>query len=859
MGRFPVIAYFLGTSWALGLTWTQTQNLTEFRSSKIALSDSFPEVAIPKLSALLKRDDLDRLAKLNIRALLGEAFVRAKRPAEALETLIESGPQSLTWKGHALVQLGRLEEASTIFEQISSNDAIFQRTLIANTLGDSEKVIQLATPLIEKEARFALLTISTLLDGNQLDEARRLLGSENKVLTVRNPTRRYLFARLQLLQKNRNAAIRSFQALVNGNEENLRLPFAYFHAATLGLADSFALDGNEKEATQSLLTTLENHPDSPRLLEIFERLLSWRSQVDSKKLDEWKEAKLKVWQKATSPGVSESTPGPNVVEQGLPKRSITRRDAHTLYLLARIKLDSGEADEARGLLGLLRKEFSEETDNLHNHSLVLTGLSFLKEDQPNFATTAFAVLDQRANTGRMKSTAKALIGAAAFSLQDPKQALKAFEEAEAIAKKIKDQKLATLASLNADLVSLQIGKARENTDLPPPALDLLNLERGLILGDRRDLASRPFLESYLEEHPDGLRSAEASLALAESYCLTSSPELEDLAKKILDQLQFDLISQPGFAIRQALAYFSLANQLFNSSTSETATPEESQKRQALAQLTLDQGVELTTEFVANNTDHNRTPELLFHQGQIQLVADKTGPAILSFEQFLEKFPEHPLAETSRFLSARAASSVNTESEVTRALERYRQIIDGGGPLATDAAIDLARLQIDRGVQGAALAQIEILLKKKDISPHDQRRLLVLAAEAASQNSDYEEALKFYDELLSQKDLPVTWFNRGSFFRGVVLEELGRQGDALRSYYQVVLNNLDPANTAEKEWQWHDKCALQGALPLLEQNDRWEDALALALRIAQSGGPSAKIAEERARKIRIDKMLWSEKE
>ena len=71
MGRFPVIAYFLGTSWALGLTWTQTQNLTEFRSSKIALSDSFPEVAIPKLSALLKRDDLDRLAKLNIRALLG--------------------------------------------------------------------------------------------------------------------------------------------------------------------------------------------------------------------------------------------------------------------------------------------------------------------------------------------------------------------------------------------------------------------------------------------------------------------------------------------------------------------------------------------------------------------------------------------------------------------------------------------------------------------------------------------------------------------------------------------------------------------------------------------------------------------
>jgi len=241
------------------------------------------------------------------------------------------------------------------------------------------------------------------------------------------------------------------------------------------------------------------------------------------------------------------------------------------------------------------------------------------------------------------------------------------------------------------------------------------------------------------------------------------------------------------------------------------------------------------------------------------MREESGEAILSFERLLDNFPDHPLAETARFLSARASFSVNTESDIARALERYQQIIDGGGPLATSAAIDLARLQIDRSEQEAALSGIKKLLKKKGLRPQDRRSLFVLGAEAASQNARYDEALRFYDKLLSQKDLPVAWFNRASFLRGRVLENLGRQNDALKTYYQVVLNNLMPAELTAIEWQWHDKCALLGALPLLERNNEWKAALALALRVAQSGGPSAKLAEERARKIRFEQMIFEEKE
>jgi len=820
MGRSFFLITLLGLSMASGLTWTQTQELPELKAAQIALGDSLPQLAVPKLQRLLTRKDLDQVAELHIRALLGEALVRSDQASEALRVLTGSGPKSLTWRAHALTQLGKLEKAATLLKRIKTDEAAYQRALILSSLGEREQALKILSPIKKGSARERTLAVSILLDLGRIDEAEPLLVKILEKSSGENPELRYLAARLQLLRKNRLAAIGSFQTLVQANDERLQLPAVFVQAAHLGLADSLALEGNEKEAVTALFSTLRKFPSSTRLSDIFSRLEKWRSAIDPAVLEEFiGESKSAIAAPAfSSDAIVSATLSP----------AEAPGTAHFLYLAALLHLDADRPRKARALLSQLRMISPAGLDELFERSLIQTGLSHLKSKQFELAYSAFSLLNEEGAPRRTLAVAKGLQGAASYALQEPKRALESFKEAEKIAGDFDEKVLTEAAAFNAAVASLLAGRSPSIKGLPPVTVDRLRLERGLILADRREPETLPLLEAYLKDHPTSPRRQEVSLALAENYD-PDNPAHAARAKQLLETLKFDEKTESDLAARQVLALLSLG-----------------------------ESFDFAKQFIAKNLDHPRAPELLFRQGQA-LMREESGEAILSFERLLDNFPDHPLAETARFLSARASFSVNTESDIARALERYQQIIDGGGPLATSAAIDLARLQIDRSEQEAALSGIKKLLKKKGLRPQDRRSLFVLGAEAASQNARYDEALRFYDKLLSQKDLPVAWFNRASFLRGRVLENLGRQNDALKTYYQVVLNNLMPAELTAIEWQWHDKCALLGALPLLERNNEWKAALALALRVAQSGGPSAKLAEERARKIRFEQMIFEEKE
>ncbi len=814
MGRLFLVITLLCASTAAGVTWSQIQKLREYREADIALGDSFHDVAVTKLQNLLDRKDLDEGADLNLRARLGEALVRSGRSQAALDILTSSGPKSLTWRAHAYTQLGELEKASSTLKNLKTATAVYQRALIFSALGESEKALTLLAPYDKGTSAEQILALSILLDLGKIEEAEPLLQKRLTESSNQTPITRFLAARLQLLKKDRLPAIGSFQALVSANTEEINLPAPYIYAAHLGLADSLALDGNFKEATTSLIATLEESPDFPRMTEVFARLEAWRSEIDPKILKPW------ILPQTISPSPT--------TEESPALEKLPLRAAHTLYLLALINLDADQASEAQIHLSRLRENSPPEAAELNERALIQTGLIFLKTEKYESALETFELARTQASSSRVQATANALKATAAFALQDPKQALKAYEAARDLASKLQDQSLADAASFNAGVAALQAGRSPDIKDLPSLSTERLKLERSLILADQRNPQSIPLLESFLKTNPDSPRRQEAALALAENYHPTVENQATQ-AKTLLNQLSFD-----------------------------EATQKDLEARKVLALLSLGEGFDEAQQFIGRNLDHPRAPELLFKQGQALMKAE-SGEAILSFERLRERFPDHPLAETARFLSARASFSVNTESDIARAIERYHEIIKAGGPLATAAALDLARLQIDHSQQEAALVEIERLLKNKKLSTHDRRRLLVLGAEAASQNAHYDQALGFYNQLLGQKELPVAWFNRASFLRGRVLENLGRQNDALKTYYQVVLNNLEPEKMGPLEWQWHDKCALIGALPLLERNNEWKAALALALRVAQSGGPSATQAEERARKIKFEQMIFDEKE
>jgi hypothetical protein len=73
------------------------------------------------------------------------------------------------------------------------------------------------------------------------------------------------------------------------------------------------------------------------------------------------------------------------------------------------------------------------------------------------------------------------------------------------------------------------------------------------------------------------------------------------------------------------------------------------------------------------------------------------------------------------------------------------------------------------------------------------------------------------------------------------------------YYQVI----DPATYQRPmSWEYVDRCVFN-ALALLENNKRWESAIALARKIASLGGPRAKEAEERARRLTLEHFIFDQ--
>jgi tetratricopeptide (TPR) repeat protein len=138
---------------------------------------------------------------------------------------------------------------------------------------------------------------------------------------------------------------------------------------------------------------------------------------------------------------------------------------------------------------------------------------------------------------------------------------------------------------------------------------------------------------------------------------------------------------------------------------------------------------------------------------------------------------------------------------------------------------------------------------------DRRRFLVLGADASNQVGQHENALRFYDRLLELKDLPVSTRNQAQYIRGQALEKLGRNVQALESYYEVINRNFDPESTTSLEWKWYDKCGIEGAVALLEKEGRWKAAIQLAEKIGRSGSPRAKDAKEIAERIGLEHFIY----
>ncbi|MGJ8694913.1 MAG: tetratricopeptide repeat protein [Verrucomicrobiaceae bacterium] len=820
MGRFTTILLLLTLSIsAKELTWRDVQQLDEFKTAQVALSDHLPELAVTALKGLGNSRELSREASTNLNLLLGESHIRSNQPELALEVLEGTSTQALRWRALALVQMGRLKEAEEHLSNLKEKADVRHRATLLSALRQYEQALVVLSPLLKEDSLAQLIAAGIHLDQGDLKEAELLITSIKPKDDLQEANLELLEGRLALGRGDRVSAVRTFRALVPEKPTDKLPPAHVYHQAVVGLADSLALGGGEAAAAAFLVSHLQNHPQSSNLSALFSRLRQWRDHVPNDQLLKW----------------SASPPPPMTLLSGsLPPPPASGLHVFSLQLSALKAVDGDIPSHAAFLFSRFLLETPAEYEDQISQSLIDLGLFHFELNQVTQALSVFQLVRDRAPEGRLQAIATSLQGAAAFALQDPKQAAAAFEEAKASALLFREVDLAHAASMNQALSYLEMGRDADLTSLEEPAKADLFLEQGLLMASRDEAGAREFLENFRSRFPDHERIDEATLALAENYIFASNSDTKEGSKakalKLLAELNFDDVEEPLESARKLIAL-----------------------------MELNQGIEAASLWLNRNPNHSATPNLLFYLARAQHQNGKSGPAFASYEQLIQNFPDHSLIRTVGLYSARAAFSVGTESAEARGFERYRELMTGDDPLAVQAAIEFARLQIDRGEELVAISELEKFLGKKTLDPKDKRRFLVLIAEAERQSGQFQKALSHYEQLLNQSDLPVSFFNQASYLKGRVLEDLRQPNAALESYYSVINRNLDPDKAAEVEWRWHDRCALEGALPILEKNNKWEAALALTRKIALSGGPSAQRAAERAKRIQFDHMIWDEAE
>ena len=838
-----------------GLTWGEVEQSQEYQAAKKYISDYLPDLAIPKIEKILEREDLDETARATLLTLLGEAQIRAGTSGLALKTLDdpllrEFSPAHL-WRSYSLVQMGRYRDAIGELKKIDrksmQENADLQTGKILLALGSPNDAQPILMPLlkskdtsIQKEATLQLISVA--LSEDRLDDAGALLEKVSPADPVEESLIRYLRGRLQLAEGDRLSAVGTFQTLLNDPEFRKTLPAALYHESTIALADSLSLGGNESAAIDSLLETLDKNSAPANLDAIFARLRVWASKTDTAALimniSKWVPTRPAFQENLLVKNSSSAQAINYTLLNAISTTSPTQlRSLYSLSFLASVQLQSNDPDQRRE--GRRRAAqlhlISPSGSTLVNRSLLELGVLNFKENKFQQALTIFSLLDDEKAAPATKAYAKALAAKAAFAVEEQTKASQLFLEAEEIAREIQQDDLGSLAALNAGITLLTSTRSKEIDEITrnldsPEARSFLILERGLFLSSKKAPEARDLLTSFLANFPDNPRTAEAALALAES-AIFSPPFDRELASEKVITLKFDLKSEPYLEARRVLVL-----------------------------LAINKGIQQAQEFLAKAPSNPLAPRVLFQLGQTYRKPNddrdkEVGKANYQFELLIEKYPESQFADPARYYSSLTSIALKTDSADKNAILRLRELIEKKGVLAKEAAVNLCSLLIDRNQQERALGEIETFLKDENISGSDQRRFLILGADASNQIGQHENALEFYGKILALKDLPASTRNQAHYISGQALEKLNRNVQALESYYRVINRDFSPESTTSLEWKWYDKCGIEGALALLEKEERWEAAIQLAAKIGRSGSPRAEDAREIAERIGLEHFIY----
>jgi tetratricopeptide (TPR) repeat protein len=816
--RLIRLVFVTGTAGAMALL-ARADVSSEITQASAPISDGVPEVAVVRLQSLLNKN----LTEAEWRAVvekLAQAQMAANEPEDTLVLLADARlrdlPWARFWRAQALATIQRWAEALPLYEGLTNETSPFQKAAVFGSgealraLGKRPEALRKFLVLVhDKEwgTRAQLRAAELYVEWGDAPEAGRLLDQMQPTRVAERRERRVLRGRLELILHRPERAIGMFQAILKRPEGT---PHSILIAALFGVAEAHLQLKTPEIGDDFLERFIDQHHADPDLLLVFA------------KLDELYRAEHK--------------PSRNELEKWVRRPEQPRRTIARWYL-ARLEIRAGRRERARQLFTDLRRT------GVNSPATVPALLEFaeFEIDERHF-DEALAILDD----ARLLHPEPALLSHIDFVSAQAHYLSRRFDTATAAFEQIahRDSPWAKAALFNASSGWLQLGNharfVADYNELEQKGGDEqsradLRLEEGLMQAAKRDKKATASLERFIHDFSKNPRVSEAWVALAELAFHSSPPRLEE-AQKDLDHVAE---STPTAAAAERADYLRI--------WVEEAVGTDKSKI-----------VELAKRFVQQHGQSPFATEVRMKLAELYYRDQDFANAQTQFEIIAQQNPNDPLAEKALFFAAESAMSSMGEHTLDRALVLFDEVAQKNGPMHWAARNEEAVIERKLGKPNDALALYDEVLKSEAAASERREALCgkgdIFFEAGAADPTNYQRAIDAYDQLAADKEGSIHWRNQALFKKGLCLEKKGDRAGALATFYEILEDESRPGE--RRELFWYYKAGFNAAR-LLEEDSKWESAVAIYDKLVAAGGSRSEEAKARLNNIRLEHFLWTD--
>jgi outer membrane protein assembly factor BamD (BamD/ComL family) len=810
---------FIGLS-ILFSQFARAEISAELAEATSPLAESVPEVAVARLEDLLNKNLPDPEWR-EVAEKLAEAHVSAKQEEAALVLLADPRlrelPWAKFWRAQAFAGLRRWDDAMPLYEQLEADEtSSFQK---AATFGAAEMLRALGRPdealtkfsvlAHDKEwATRAQLRLAKLyIDKEDATNAGRVLDDMKPESPGEQNERRLLGGRLELILQRPEKAVGLFEELLKTPEN---VAHGTLIAALFGMVDANVQLKTPDAGTDLIEDFINRYPGDPDLSVLFARLDElYRAERKPSRSD------LEKW----------------VRNPEQPRRTFAR------WYLARLEIRAGRRDRARQLFRDVRRTSAKPPEVIG----ALLDFAQLEAEDRRF-DEAIAILDD----ARLLHPDPPVVDQINLLAAKTQYLAKRFDVATAAFEQIgySNSPWAKVALLNASAGWLQLGDherfAANYNQLERQGVDEesranLRLEEALMQAAKGDSQAAAALQRFIRDFPKNPRVSEAWVSLAELAFHSSPPRIDEARTNLARASE----SKPTAAATERADYLMIWIE-------DSAGADETKV------------VELAKRFLEQHGASPFAPEVRMKLAEIYYRRQDFANAQTQFETLAKENPDSPLGENALFFAAESAMSSMGERSLDRAIVLFDQVVRLNGALRWRARNEQAIIERKLGKPQDALVLYDEVLKSDAGLPEKREALCgkgdIFFEMGGSHPENYQRALEIYDQLASDKNTPIHWRNQALFKKALCLEKRNDRPGALATFYKVLEDEARPDRRSELFWYYK---AGFNAARLLEDDSKWESAVAVYEKLAAAGGSRSEEAKARLNRLRLEHFLWAD--